>query len=769
MRANILFCLYFFMGLAVQLQAQVTVTGKVIDEQQQPVPYANIVLLSLPDSAFVAGSISNEEGAFSLNVKETKDVLCISSIGYATVYRPLDNRSTDLGIICLASDTQILAEVVVKADMPVTRMRGDALVTNIQNSVLSKAGSASDVLGKVPGVIKERNSYEVLGKGTPLIYINGRQVRDDSELDQLNSEDIKSVEVVTNPGARYDATVTAVIRIQTIRRAGDGFGFDLRSSYYQSRNVDLIEQLNVNYRHNGLDIFGIFRYLKNEYIMKNDIVHTLESDSLWKYQNLLDGTVVDKSLRGEIGANYSLNDKHSLGFRYTLTSRPNTKSDVFTSNDITANNQFYDHLENQEYSSTSGKPTHQLNVYYNGTVGDLNIDFNTDYYTNTSTGKGLYHEVSQEQESRDVHTLSYIRNKLLASKLVLSYPLFGGNLSLGGEYTDTRRNDEYRNPEKYVESTISRVEEDGLSGFAEYSRQFPIGNLSLGVRYEHVTFDYYKDGVHMDEQSRMYGNWFPNLSFSRKLGSVRTQLSYTAKTQRPTYSQLSNNVTYVDRFTMQRGNPLLEPCTIHDISLVGTWRFLQLLVSYQQWRKEIIYWGDPIDNGNSMMMTYLNYHNRPTLNVSFSISPAIGFWHPNLNIGVKKQWMTIDGIEFNKPRPTIRFNNTFELPGDFLVSLDGLFMGKGNYQNLYQFKNYGTVDISVRKSFLRDALSLELRGNDLFHGSRNYWQTYFGSIIWEQTNQWDTREFSITLRYKFNTTKSKYKGTGAANDELRRL
>ena len=133
MRANILFCLYFFMGVAVQLQAQVTVTGKVIDEQQQPVPYANIVLLSLPDSTFVAGSISNEEGAFSLNVKETKDVLRISSIGYATVYRPLDNRSTDLGIICLASDTQILAEVVVKADMPVTRMRGDALVTNIQN------------------------------------------------------------------------------------------------------------------------------------------------------------------------------------------------------------------------------------------------------------------------------------------------------------------------------------------------------------------------------------------------------------------------------------------------------------------------------------------------------------------------------------------------------------------------------------------------------------------------------------------------------------
>lgn len=92
-------------------------------------------------------------------------------------------------------------------------------------------------------------------------------------------------------------------------------------------------------------IFWYIPLFKERIYHENDIVHTLESDSLWKYQNLLDGTVVDKSLRGEIGANYSLNDKHSLGFRYTLTSRPNTKSDVFTSNDITANNQFYDHLE----------------------------------------------------------------------------------------------------------------------------------------------------------------------------------------------------------------------------------------------------------------------------------------------------------------------------------------------------------------------------------------------------------------------------------------
>lgn len=262
---------------------------------------------------------------------------------------------------------------------------------------------------------------------------------------------------------------------------------------------------------------------------------------------------------------------------------------------------------------------------------------------------------------------------------------------------------------------------------------------------------------------------YNEVSMEQESRDVHTRLSYTAKTQRPAYSELSNNVTYVDRFTMQRGNPLLKPCTVHDVSLTGMWRFVQLLVSYRQWRKEIFYRADPTDNGNSVMMTYINHHNRPSLNVSLSVSPVVGVWHPNLNVSVTKQWLTIDGIKFNKPRSVIRFGNTFDLPAGFPVGADGIFTGKGNYQNLYQFKNYGIVNVSVRKSFMKDALSLELRGSDIFHGSRNYWQTYFGSIIWNQANEWDTREFSVTLRYKFNTTKSKYKGTGAANDELKRL
>lgn len=96
---------------------------------------------------------------------------------------------------------------------------------------------------------KKGEGFEVFGKGAPLIYINGREIRDVSELDQLKSEDIKNVEFITNPGANYDASVKCVVKIRTKPVQGEGFGFDVRSSYYQSENTDLVEQLNWNYRH----------------------------------------------------------------------------------------------------------------------------------------------------------------------------------------------------------------------------------------------------------------------------------------------------------------------------------------------------------------------------------------------------------------------------------------------------------------------------------------------------------------------------------------
>ena len=175
------------------LSAQ-TISGKLVDEQNQPLPYANVVLLSLPDSAFVSGTISGEDGSFTLDATSENQIVRISSIGYKTVFKPVS--PANIGIVQLVSDAQQLGEVVVKADLPKTRVKGNAMVTTVTGSVLEKAGTGNDLLDKIPGLSANNGSVNVFGSGEAEIYINGRKMRNSSELDQLSSDNIKSVETV---------------------------------------------------------------------------------------------------------------------------------------------------------------------------------------------------------------------------------------------------------------------------------------------------------------------------------------------------------------------------------------------------------------------------------------------------------------------------------------------------------------------------------------------------------------------------------------------
>lgn len=138
------------------------------------------------------------------------------------------------------------------------QLKGDAMITTVTGSVLEKAGTGEDLLNKIPGVSAEDEEVNIFGSGTAEIYINGRKVRDNSEIDQLSSEQIKRVEVVKNPGARYDASVKAVIRIITKKAAGEGFGFNNRfvTRHRRTYGWTALDQFNFNYRKGGFDLSG---------------------------------------------------------------------------------------------------------------------------------------------------------------------------------------------------------------------------------------------------------------------------------------------------------------------------------------------------------------------------------------------------------------------------------------------------------------------------------------------------------------------------------
>ena len=159
-------CLFVFVYSSIAFSQ--TLIGWVIDEKSQPLPYANVVLLSLPDSAFVTGTVSDESGAFTLKANPTNLLLRVSSIGYATIYNKV--RKSDLGVIQLLPDAQLLGEVVVKGDLPKVQLKGDAQVTNVQGTILEKAGTGNDLLSKLPGVSAEEGTVNVFGSGTAEIF-----------------------------------------------------------------------------------------------------------------------------------------------------------------------------------------------------------------------------------------------------------------------------------------------------------------------------------------------------------------------------------------------------------------------------------------------------------------------------------------------------------------------------------------------------------------------------------------------------------------------
>ncbi len=754
------------------------ITGKVTDKENQAIEFANVALYSLPDSTLITGTITNKDGDFSIspNGNGTKKAfLKISFIGYETQIVPAISGQT----IVLNDDSQFLEGAKIKANLPLIEMKNDALVASVQNSVLSEAGTGNDVLKRLPLITGKDGKYEVFGKGSAKIFINNREMRDESELDNLSSKDIKSVEIVTNPGARYDASVKAVIRIYTVPKVGDGFSFDVRSSYMQWKTSDYTGQLNVNYRKKGWDVFGTFKYDHEEWIQESTMWQKTYVDTLWRQDNTIYSKSFDNNLMGIAGINYEINPKHYVGMKYTISGSPKTTSSSTMTSTVLADGKFYDKWSSTGSSTDYTQPSHRVNVYYNGTVGKLNIDFNTDFYTAKSSSISETTEKSQEFDDRQVDSENQLNNNLFASKLVLSYPLGPGQLVVGSEYTNTYRDDKYIlkdniGVQDILSSSKTTNKEQNIAAFAEYSLGTPIGQLGAGLRYEYVKSDYFVNDVKNTEQSRTYHQVFPNVSFATMIKGVALQLSYTAKTHRPSYYQLSSNMSYANRFLIQTGNPFLKPTTTHDVSLMGSWKFIQLMAGYSHQQNAIINWIEQDEDKPALsILSFKSIPKLPSLYVFASISPTIKIWTPQLSAGFLKQWLTITSsgkpIKLNMPIPMVSLNNSFQLPKGFIITLDAMYLGKGDFQNIHLAQNSVMVNASISKSFLADRLNIALRGHDIFNQYRNSNLLYNDKMELFQQNKFNTRKIELTIRYRFNTAKSKYKGTGAGQSELDRF
>ena len=757
-------------------KAQQTIRGWITDEQRLPIEYANVIALSVRDSSLVTGAVTDNAGKFLLTLPANSNqvFLRVSGIGYEqrNVFLPLIADTLQLKA---ESETKTMEGVTVTAQRPKMAIRNDALVTTIIGSSLAKAGSGNDVLKRIPLLNGKEGSYSVIGRGAAVIYINNRKITDATEIERLNSSDIKDIEVVTNPGARYDATVSAVIRIHTVRKVGDGFGFDVRTSAYYWENWDTNNQLNMYYRRNGLELTAGSAYNINNSRHKQTTINEVQTANLWTNKWTSDTRNRNTNNNYTLSAAYEFNANHSVGARFftnLLVGANNGHGDFST--DVFKNHVLFDHIESRISANSTAIPNKSLSAYYVGKVGKIDIDFNTDYYYGRETEYRITTEQSATNANRTVTSAGIHTNKFFATKLVLSHPLFGGSLSVGNENTFTNHEQNYVNQENVVPSTASTIKERNNAFFFEYSRPTPIGQLMAGLRYEHVNSDYYEQGVYSPAHSRTYSQWFPSLTFATKIKEVGLQLSYSAKTSRPSYRQLGTNVEYMNRFTRQSGNPTLKPETLHNITLVSSWSWLTFVANYTQTHNKIMYWNEQESTDENITnLRYRNFKRFPALTLSITAAPRMGVWSPQLILFCQKQWFDIERLgsklDLSKPIWGILWNNTFDFKDNWIAETRLKVTSKGITENSELTRNNCAFNFSVRKAFLNDRLSVTVGVNDLFNRSANQLLLYTNNLSIDTKQEFDSREFYVTLRYKFNTARSKYKGTGAGESERKRF
>lgn len=768
---TLLFCLL----AGIPVQAQTAYTGKVTDGKGQPLSYANVVLLSLPDSTFVTGTVSDDTGGFILYANQTGLLLRVSSLSYTTRYSQVERA--DMGVIQLVPDARLLGEVVVKGDLPKMCLKGDAMVTNVEGTVLENAGTGEDVLNKLPGVSAEDGSVNVFGAGTPEIYINGRKVRDNEELDQLSSDNIKSVEVVNNPGARYDATVNAVIRIKTKKPQGEGFGFNNR--FYTDYRYDwtVLDQFNFNYRKGGFDLSGMLlgqdRKSENN---KNTCQETF-LDKVWRQDSRLFNLYHSQYVSTMLSLNYQFNENHSLGVRYDFGRTPRSDFDVDMQTGVFQDDVLYERsssvgwLENQ-------KTSHTLNVYYNGQAGDWNIDFNADgLWTDNKASQEMLEEITSATDGhteQPVTSRSWDKNVLYAAKLIASCSWGGGNFSIGGEYTYISRDNYYMNAEGILENDESNIRENAASVFAEYARSFGSLQAQVGVRYEHLASDYIEAGQRMADQSHTYDNVFPSVSLSFPAGKAQLQLSYTGSIYRPSYWMLRGNTTYINRYTYEGGNPLLQPSLINRVSLNASYKWIYLNARYIHGRDAIVQLSQAYSEKDPTVsvLSYYNRYDSDKLYATLTLSPTIGIWSPQWTAMLLQQWYQVDTpdgqVNFNNPMGIFTWNNSFCLPEGFILSVDLEAETSGHNGNNYMSEGCWHADLSLYKGFLGDRLTFLLQASDLFNSSAARGTMYSGNRL-TTIDQDVRRSVRLTMRYKFNAAKSKYKGTGAGQEQRSRM
>lgn len=663
--------------------------------------------------------------------------------------------------------TRELQEIVVTAKQPATKLVGSTLVSTIPGTNLANLGTALDVLAQLPMIKVADNSISIIGKSNIEIFIDGRPMRDDRELSQLLSSSLRKVELLMAPGAAYTSTTGAVLKITTRRNFVQGLSFTDRFQLQRRRKWSVMDYLNLIYRIGNWELFVDGTINHNNSLVKGVTTNTLVYDG----RETIIGSSQHNSYPTTTGVikggfNYS-HGSQAFGAYY----RYNPERGSF-------NNTGSEWMDDQapilrNIDKRIRAHSHLASLYYENVFAEkylLHFDGDFRRSNENNSVATTYPESSNPAvNSKDERT-----STLLAGKLSLNFPLLAGEFTVGTQDSYTHTSLDYRmlnsSVSEYIPSSMTGAQQTSAALFASWSRMFGKFSLSAGARYEYVDYDFKVNGLRDEDVSRRDHLLTPDMSLGYSFSDeAQISLSYKMATVKPPYSHLTGSLSYTGLHEIEGGNPGLHDERMHNIQLFGMWKGFMLQADYTRsldtyaFVKQIY----PADN-LQLLMHPVNI-NVSALNLYLVWSQPIRRWTPNVTVGIYRQWLRLDNIQHDKPIFSYYFDNTFSLPHGWLITANINGSSQGDMHTNRFCASWFTMDVSAGKTFLDKSLTIKLSATDIFNTANNDWTMNTCGVFVNKRQSYDRRGITLNIIYNFQPRKSKYKGSSAAEEEMKRL
>lgn len=660
-----------------------------------------------------------------------------------------------------------LNEVVVTAKQPATKLNGTTLVSTIAGSNLADLGNALDVLAQLPMIKVQDNTVSVIGKSNIEIYIDGRPMRDNMELQQILSSNLKKVELLIAPGAAYASTTGAVLKITTKRNFVQGLSLTDQLQLQRRRKWSVMDYLALSYRAGEWEFFANGTINHNNSLIKGTTTNSL----VYQGKETVVGSSQHNSYPTTVGVikagfNYS-KGAQSFGAYYRYNPErgdfKNTGSEWLDANPAISSN----------IDKHTRAHSHLASFYYENTFAEKYLlHFDGDF--RRSNEKNSVATSYPASSNPAVNSTDERASTLWAGKLYLDFPLAKGNFTVGTQdsYTHTSLDYHMLNDavSEYIPSSLTDARQTSAALFASWSRMFGKFSLSAGARYEYVDYDFKVNGIRDKDVSRRNHLLTPDISLAYAFNDdSQLSLSYKMATVKPPYSQLTGSLNYVGMHQIEGGNPGLRDEKMHNIQLFGMWKgfifqadFARSLDTYA-YVKELY----PADN-LQLIMHPVNI-DVSALSLYLVWSQPVRRWTPNATIGVYRQWLDIAGTRYDKPIFSYYFDNTFALPHGWTITANISGRSQGDMHTNRFSTTWFTMDASIGKSFINKSLAVKLTATDIFNTAHNDWSMNTYGIYVDKRQSYDHRGISLNITYNFQPRKSRYKGSSASEAEMNRL